>query len=181
MAVVKNKFTDAGNTDIIEDLASDLIDKAFGALSPLNNVGRYITGSRAIIKINDKLAGFAFKCSYRIDTTQDEITTIDDYTPWEIAPKRVSVSGSMSMFHIPNKGPAKELIQANVLSFMHHKYITIELRDQTTDALIFKTNKAVITNKQQVLQAGEISTIDLQWKAIGWIDEMQPSIPNSQT
>jgi hypothetical protein len=82
------------------------------------------------------------------------------------------------MFHVPGKGPAKQLVQANVLSFLFHKYITIEITDQTTGQLIFKTEKAMITNKSQSLVAGELSTIELQWKAIGWMDEMTPSYPS---
>ena len=40
-----------------------------------------------------------------------------------------------------------------------------------------KTNKAVITNRSQNLQAGELSTIQLSWKALGWVDELVPSEP----
>jgi hypothetical protein len=179
MAKVKNAFTDQGNlSGIASSTLNQITDSALGGLSPLNNFGRYLTGSRAVIKLNGKLFGFAFAVNYNISTAVDEINTIDDWTPHELAPSRVTVTGSLSMFHVPGKGPAKQLVQANVLSFLFHKYITIEITDQTTGQLIFKTEKAMITNKSQSLVAGELSTIELQWKAIGWMDEMTPSYPS---
>jgi hypothetical protein len=161
----------------VTDLANDLVDSSLGSLSPLNNFGRYLTGSRAIIKLNDELFGFAFGVSFNISTANDEIWTIDDWTPFELAPKRISVDGTLSMFHIPGKGPTRELVQANVLSFLFHKYITIEIQDQTTGQKIFETRKAVITSRRQSINAGELSKIELTWKSIGWIDELTPFYP----
>lgn len=161
----------------ITNLADDLLNSAIGGLSPLNNFGRYLTGSRAIIKINDKLFGFAFGVTFNINTAQDEIWTIDDWTPFELAPKKITVDGTLSMFHIPGKGPTRELVQPNVLSFLFHKYITIKIEDQTTGQKIFETQKAVVTNSRQTVRAGEISTIELSWKSIGWIDELTPFYP----
>ena len=169
--------TGAFSSNNIEAVASDLVDGALGGLSPLNNFGKYFTGSRAIIKLNDKLFGFAMSCSFTINTEQDEIWTIDDWTPFELAPKTISVSGTLGMFHIPGKGPSRELIQSNVLSFLFHKYITIEIRDQMTDQTIFRTEKAVVTSRSQNIDAGSISTIQLNWKAIGWSDELKPFYP----
>jgi hypothetical protein len=138
----------------------------------------YMTGSRAIIKINDKLFGFAFGVSYDIETSQTEIRTIDDYTAYELAPSMIRVSGTLSMFHIPGRGPGNELIQPNILAFLFHKYITIRIEDQTTGKILFQTNRAQITNRRQRLQAGEMSTIELTWKALGWQDEQEPFYPD---
>jgi hypothetical protein len=172
---VKNAFTDAGTVSgATGALAEQLINSAVGSMSPLNNYARYMTGARAIIKVNGKLFGFAFGVNYNINTAADEVWTIDDWTPYELAPQRITINGTMGLFHIPGKGPTQELVQANVLSFLMHKYITIEITDQTTGQKIFKTERAMITSKSQTLQAGDISTIQLNWKAIGWLDEITP-------
>ena len=167
-------FSGGAGTNPAEDL---LGNSAFGGILSAKPMGRYFTGARCVIKINGDLAGFAFAVSWRINTQQEEIWTIDDYTPYEIAPKRVTVEGTIGMFHIPGKGPSKELIQSNVLSFMFNKYITIEVRDSSTDQLLFKTNKAVVTSRNQDVKAEELSTIQLSWKAIGWADEQFPALP----
>ncbi len=139
--------------------------------------GKYITGSRTIIRINGKLAAFAFSVSWNINTEQDEIFTIDDWTAYEIAPKKISINGTIGGFHIPGKSPTVTLIMPNLFSFMFHKYITIEVRDRSTDALLFQTNKAVITSYSEENRAGQIGGITLNWKAIGWADEMIPQLP----
>jgi len=181
MAVIDNAITEAGTlTGAIGNAADSLLNSAVGAVSPFNNFGRYLTGSRAVIKINDNLFGFAFGVTFNIQTTAIEINTIDDWTPYELAPARISVNGTLSMFHIPGKSPTKELIQANVLSFLFHKYVTISISDQTTGQRIFETRKAIITNRKQTIQAGELSTIELEWKAVGFIDDIAPFYPKDK-
>ena len=178
MAVIDNAITESGTlTGAIGNVADSLVNSAVGAISPFNNFGRYLTGSRAIIKINDKLFGFAFGVTYNIQTSVDEIRTIDSWIPYELCPKMITVNGTLSMFHIPGKGPSRELIMANVLSFIFHRYITIEIKDHTTDQIIFQTNKAFITGKRQSIRAGEMSEIVLEWKALGFADEMKPAYP----
>ncbi len=157
---------------VLENLASNFA--GFLSTKPL---GRYLTGPRAIIKVNGQLMGFAFGVTYRINTEQDELMGIDNYVPMEIGPKRITIDGTLNMLHIPGKGASNLLIQSNVLSFMFHKYITIEIRDRQTDALIFKTNQAVITSRQEEIRAEQISTVTLSWKAIGWADEKSPALP----
>ena len=139
--------------------------------------GKYATGARTIIRINGKVAAFAFSVSWDVNTAQDEIWTIDDWTPYELAPKRISVEGTIGGFHIPGKGPTPLLISPNSLSFLFHKYITIEIRDRTTDMLLFKTEKAVVTSRHETLQAEQMGLLTLQWKAIGWADEQSPEWP----
>ena len=179
MAVIDNAITEAGTlTGAIGNVADSLVNSAVGALSPFNNFGRYLTGSRAIIKVNDNLFGFAFGVTFNIQTMVDEINTIDDWTPYELAPNRIIVNGTLSMFHIPGKSPTRELVQANALSFLFHKYVTISISDQTTGQKIFETQKAFITNRRQSVTAGEISTMTLEWKAIGFIDDMTPFYPS---
>jgi len=175
---VKNAITEGGKlTGVVGGLTDSLINSAVGGLSPLNNFGQYMTGSRAVVKVNDKIFGFAFAVSLNIKTEHEENRTIDSYVAYELMPTRLTVDGTLSMFHIPSRGPTKDLVQANVLSYLMHKYITIEISDQTSGQVIFKTNKAVVTNRAQTLQAGEISTIQLTWKALGWADELIPFEP----
>jgi len=164
MTTLSNAFTATGS--------DRNVDSQIG-LSP------FFTGSRAIIKVNDQLFGFAFSVTFNIKTDYQENRTIDQPIAVELMPTRITVDGSLSMFHIPGKGPTFQLVQSNVLSFLMHKYITIEIRDQATDKLIFKTNKAVITGRNQSVTAGEISTMSLSWSALGWVDELeQPSVPD---
>jgi len=140
-------------------------------------VGKYLTGARVTLRINKKLVGFAFGISWNITTQQQEIQTIDDYLPVEIAPQRIHVTGSINCLHIPGQSPTKEQYQANVLSFLAHQYIEIEARDAQTDEILFYTPKAAITVRQEDLQAGQLGKMTLQFLAIGWSDELNPTVP----
>lgn len=161
-----------GNT--AEEIISNLIeDSALGGSLTSAQASSYFTGPRCIIRINGQLAGFAFNVSWTVNTEQKEVYTIDRTIPWEITPTKIAVSGSMSMFHIPGKGPSEQLIQSDVLSFMFFRYIQIEIQDSKTRQILFKTNKAVVTSRMQDVKSESISTIQLQWKAIGWSDELE--------
>lgn len=175
---VENAFTDANSISSIgESLKKQLINSALGSVSPLNNFGRYMSGARAVLKVNNFFC-FAFGVSYDIRTEHEENWGIDSYLPQELMPKKITVSGTLGMFHIPGKSATKLLMQSNVLSFLMHKYITIEVSDQTTGQILFTTKKAVITGRRQAFNAGELSTVELTWKAIGWADEKTPQYPN---
>jgi len=139
--------------------------------------GSFMHGSRAVIKVNGEIFGFAFGVSMNIQTQHDEIWTIDDYTPYELAPNKIQVNGTLSMFHVAGRGPSKDLIQANVLSFLFHRYITLEIRDAKTDITLFKSNRVMITGRSQSFQSADLSNIQLTWKAIGWVDELTPNYP----
>ena len=106
---------------------------------------KYASGARTTLKINNQIIGFAFSVSWNIRTTVSEIRTIDTYLPYELAPKHVTVDGTLGMFHIPGRGLSSELIQADVLNFLQQKYISIEVRDSATDNLLFATTKAMVT------------------------------------
>lgn len=140
-------------------------------------VGKYTSGARAILRINDELIGFAFGISWQINTEQLELITIDDYLPTEIVPNRIKVSGTIKCLHIPGQGPSKRRIQSDVLSFLAHNYISIEVRDSQTDELLFITKKAAITSRSEDVGAGALANITLQFVAIGWQDEMIPQVP----
>jgi hypothetical protein len=151
------------------------------ALSNVVSVGEdnnyYVNGARAILSIHNQPFGYAFAVSYNIQMASEENWTIDDWTPYEIAPTKISVSGTIGSFHLAGKSPGKTHIHPNVLSFMMHKYISIDIRDRGTNQTIFKTNKAMITGKQQNITAGELSTITLTFKAVGWADDVTPNYP----
>jgi len=158
---------------------ADNVLSNFQNLFAINPQGKYVSGARTIIKINGQLAAFAFSVSWNIRTEQDEIWQIDDWTPYEIAPKRITVDGTIGGFYLPFKGsPTKSKIMPNLLSFMFHKYITIQVKDRTTDALLFQTNKAVITGYSNNTSAEGLSNISLTFKAIGWVDEKVPNWPD---
>lgn len=142
---------------------------------------KYMSGARCILKVNNKISAFAFGISWRINTNAMENNTIDDYTPYEFVPQRVTVEGTITGLHIPGQSAGTELWQADVLSFLSHKYITIEVRDIATDSLLFFTKKAMIVSRSEDIKVDQLSSIQLSFKAIGFRDERDPTPINPTT
>ena len=165
------------DSGIVGNAITGAIEANAGGIFSLRPTAKYMTGARTVLKVNDKLLGFAFQVSWNINTEQTEIYTIDDPLPHEIAPKRISVSGTLGCFVIPGRSATAEVIQSDMRSFLINKYITIEVRDSVTDEIIFKTNNAVVTNNQGSLNAEQVGTMQLSWKAIGWLSEQSPEEP----
>lgn len=170
----KNKINDSFKP--LRNIAQNALDSVGGIFANAS-LAKYSSGARAILKINGQIIGFAFGIQWSISTSQRELYTIDDWLPAELIPGPVSVSGTISALHIPGESATKREYQGTILSHPMHKYITIEVRDSQTDALLFFTNKAAITNKTEMIGAEELSKVTLQFKAIGWLDEKQPTQP----
>lgn len=163
-------------------VTQQLLDNAASNISGIvsaRQTAKYASGARCILKINNEIAGFAFGVSWRITTMATEINTIDDYFPYELAPQRIQVEGTISALHIPGQSAGTQLWQPDSLSFMFHKYITIEVRDITTDALLFLTTKAVITSRAEDIRVDQLSSVQLSFKAIGFRDEREPTPVNT--
>ena len=182
MTKVKNEITQGGGlAGAAGNAISDIVDSGLTSISPLNDVGRYMTGLRAIIKVNDKLFGFAFGVSINIKMDTEEIWTIDRVTPYELAPRKTIATGTIGLFHVPGRDPSSQNVHPSILSFLFHRYISIEVSDQTTGEMIFKTNKAMVVNRSQRIDVESISTIQLEWVAIEWENEVTPKLENHDT
>lgn len=158
-------------TDVFQNAVGNI-----GSVFSSKEEAKYHSGARCVLKINGKLM-FAFAVSWSIQTDNVEIKVIDNYLPAEIAPRFISVSGTLGSFVIPGRSPTAEVLQSNTLSFLMNKYIVIEVYDSATGSILFKTDKAVITSQQTSIQAEQLSVTQLSWKAIGWQAESPPKPP----
>jgi hypothetical protein len=155
-----------------------LLDNAAGNISGVfstKSSARYASGARTILKINGKVSAFAFGVSWKINTQVTEIQTIDDYFPYELAPQRISVEGTISALHIPGQSAGTELWQPDMLNFLFQQYVTIEVRD-ISDQLLFYTTQAMITSRSEDIKVDALSNVQLSWRAIGFKDERKPEL-----
>lgn len=162
------------------NIGQSLLDNVAGNISGVFSTkksAKYASGARTILRINGKIVGFAFGVSWRITTQVTEINTIDDPLPNEFVPQRLSVDGTISALHIPGTSASTEHWQADVLSFLFQQHIQIEVRDSATDQVLFLTNKAVITSRQEDIKVDQLSNVTLTFKAIGFRDEKNPEYP----
>lgn len=142
--------------------------EAVGNVFTTRSGSKFMSGARAIIKVNGNLIGFAFDVSWSIKTDAVEVYTIDDPAPYEIAPRRISVSGTLALLQIPGRSPQDENMQSDMITFLYKKYITIEIRDSLTDELMFYTDKAMVVNQESKISADQLGSTTIQWIATGW-------------
>lgn len=153
---------------------AEQIGSQFGTVFTTRQQAKYMTGARTILKVNGSVIAFAFRVSWDVRTVAEEIYTIDSTLPWEIAPKRIEVSGTLGLFQVPGQSPQALNIQSDVASFLIDKYITIEVKDSATDAILFSTGSAIITGQQGTLNSEQLGSVNLTWKAVGWQAENPP-------
>ena len=156
----------------------DNLRKQFQPTVGLKPTAKYASGPRCVLKINNEICGFAFAVSWRITTQSTEINTIDDPFAYELAPQRISVEGTLSALHIPGESAGTKLWQPDALNFLFQQYITIEVRDSVTDQLLFYTDKAMITSRQEDIKVDSLANVQLSWRAIGYKDEREPDLPS---
>lgn len=162
---------------LVNGLLDNVVGQGSGILST-KRMAKYLSGARCTLKMNGKIIGFAFAISWNIKTSVTEINTIDDYLPYELAPQRITVDGAISGFRIPGTGPTQKLMQSDIESFLHQRYVEIEVRDTQTDNLIFFTNKALITGRSENIKSDSLADLTMTFKSIGWVDERSPRLPD---
>lgn len=162
---------------IVGGLANNLASNIDGIFS-IKPMAKYLSGARCVLKINGKIIGFAFGISWNIETSVTQINTIDDPLPYELAPANITVTGTITGFRVPGSGPTQQLIQGDILSFVHQRYIEIEVRDSQTDNLIFLTKRAMVTSRSENIRTDSLAEMTLNFKAIGWADERAPKLPD---
>ena len=172
--MAENKIDNS--TGIAKQLAQNLASNLEGIVST-KPMAKYLSGARCILRMNNQVVGFAFGISWTRSTDATEINTIDDYLPYELAPSRITVNGTLSMFRIPGSGPGVKGMQTSVLNFMQQRYIEIEVRDTHTDNLIFFTKKAMVTSRTEYIKSDALAEMTLNFKAIGYADELVPLEP----
>jgi len=136
-----------------------------------------ITGARAIIKVNDQVMAFATSVSYVYETEYKEIQGVDNSLPEELAPTNIKVEVRCTNIRIPNESPTVSGIQANVYSHLEQSYVSIELKDRKTDAIILFIPKAMLVRREGTVASRGLASETWIFKGIGMWDEREPEQP----
>lgn len=172
----KNRIEDPARS-IAENLLMSTGVGAIPSIVSLYSTGSFMNGARCKIRINNQLVAFAFQVAWTVQTSQDEINVIDEYLPTELAPKRMRCTGTLGCFRIPGLGASSLGFQPNILSFLFHKYVSIEVTDKKSGNVLFYASHAVITERSESISAQGTATMQLQFQAIGFQDELKPGLP----
>lgn len=161
----------------LQSVVDNAVGGNIGGIISSRPTAKYMSGARCVLRLNGKVALFAFGISWRIQTGYKEVNAIDNPLPEEFVPQKIRVDGSISALHVPGQGAGVQLWQPDALSFLFHQYIQIEVRDSQTDQLLFFAPKAVITNRSEEVRVDQLANVTLSFMAIGFRDEKDPTYP----
>ena len=134
-----------------------------------------LTGSKITVSINGNVIGAGFVLSYELDTMGNEISTIDNVFPAEIAPGRIRVSMGMKVYRTKDNDPVQagiahgsaSLGQAEQKAFTESPYISIEVKDNF-DATILHIPKAWLHKRSASVAVGDFLTENWTISGIGF-------------
>lgn len=159
---------------IASEIAANNLKASAASFLSINPQPRIVSGARAIIKINGKVTGLCTNVSYNIDMNWQEIRGIDELIPNDLAPSSFSVTGSMTLYRVPNNSPISNYIHADMFQGMIWPYTTIEIKDKRTDELLVLIKRCAITSRAESYSHGQPVTTTMNFIGIGFRDEEIP-------
>lgn len=135
---------------------------------------RIMSGARAVIKINGKVTALCTNVTYNINMDWQEIKGIDELLPNDLAPSNYSVTGSMSLYRVPENSPIKNFIHSDMFRGIVWPYTTIEIRDKRTDELLVLVKRCAITSRSESYTHGQPVITTMNFIGVGFRDEETP-------
>lgn len=135
---------------------------------------RIMSGARAVIKINGKVTALCTNVTYNINMDWQEIKGIDELLPNDLAPSNYSVTGSMSLYRVPDNSPIKNFLHSDMFRGIVWPYTTIEIRDKRTDELLVLVKRCAITSRSESYTHGQPVITTMNFIGVGFRDEETP-------
>lgn len=133
------------------------------------------SGARAIINISDRLAIFATEASYTIETAHRPLLEVDNSLPNELAPGLIRTQVTVTNLRVPFNSPSVDRIQATINNNLTQPYVSIEIKDRSTDATILYVPQAMLTRRSGNIRARSLSSETWTFSGIGFWDERLPA------
>jgi hypothetical protein len=126
-----------------------------------------LRGADIKIFINGKLFPTAQSVTYTIDYGETETYGIDSLFPQEIAPTRVSVSGTITGIRIQSGGGLQGAGLINkVYDLLRQPYISIRIADRTSDSNILYIQNTKVANEQFSAQIKGVCKLTFSFKGM---------------
>lgn len=126
-----------------------------------------LKGAEIKCYVSNKLYAEVQSVQYTIDYGETEIFGIDSPFAQEIAPGRVSVSGSVTGLVIKNLGGLQSYdLRAKINEILHAPYTSLRLKDRHSDKDIFSLPQMKVVSEQVSIQAKGVVKVSFSFKGI---------------
>jgi len=129
-------------------------------------------GSDIQCYINGKLLGAVSAFSFNSDTAVKTIVAVDSLLPFELAPTATAVTGNVSLFRLTQDGGLEGAgITTSFDNIARQQYLTIALKQRSTDQIIFEARYCSVINQAWQVLAKSLVTGTFVFKGIIWNTE----------
>jgi len=135
-------------------------------------VTRSITGAELKIYINNRIFGVCDSLSWTVDSGRRSIRGLDSNEPYEIAEGPATIQGSMQVKRLRRDGGLEGRgLMGLPHQFSLEKYISIRILERKTEAVVFATDRALLTNQSWRVGVKGLLTGSFNFECIGYINE----------
>lgn len=107
-----------------------------------------IVGAHLKAYVNGRLWANVRRFAFRISAAHSEEYGLDSLLPFELIPKRYSVSGMMQVYRQHGDGGLEgQGLMASAEDLALEKYVTLTLVDRFNDEIVFRTDFAKFTDQ----------------------------------
>jgi hypothetical protein len=131
----------------------------------------YVTGARAVIKVNNKKVAAALNVSWSVSIEHTENRTIDSQMPWELMPGQVTVEAQLRRIIHPDTTAPNDHLFTVLQAGLHTPTATIIVSDRLGNPLF--TAKGNFTSWSGDISAGAVGIESVRFKGIYWRDNTQ--------
>ena len=126
----------------------------------------WVTGSRAIVYVNQKKVAACLDVSYKISIQSEPVRTIDSFMPWEIVPGQISVEATLRRFMHPEQTAASDHLFTIIQAALHTPYATLEIRDRLGNPLFVATGS--FTDMEGQISVGAVGIESVRFQGYYW-------------
>lgn len=136
-----------------------------------------VSGAKVVLYVNSKLFSRVTSFQWHSATSRRAIYGVDNAQPYELAPTVSKVTGQMSLIRTQADGGIEAAgMVGNVRDITREQYFALMLVDRTTDTVLFRADRCVITDQSWQIAAKGIMIGTVSFEVIDWSNEVEPTL-----
>lgn len=133
-----------------------------------------IVSAGVTVYVNGAPFGRVTSFRFSSNTPREAIYGIDSLDPFELAPTRTRITGSIGLVRTVADGGAEGAgLTTNYEQLSREKYFSLMLVERISDTVIFRADYCSVVNQQWDIAAKEMVRGTIEFEALDWSNEMR--------